>query len=1391
MKMSLGVANQEIARFPEMDFVSDHIEVQNGQVEVNKLVFQPVSTFKPGPAAHKVHCSLGFDLNGQCLKLPLALNVFPGKPMQLQRVDSSNLQCDEGGSIEIKIAVRDQFNLPCSSYRGYGIKLKAVSADGLCNLKNYEACIDDEGVARFQLEITPKELLEADTETTLQINAMLAPRDLAPSAGPLAPTRAPSKEKASASSSNDLPPGWRDEGKMRADGSRFDHKFIGPNGKTLYSIPQVIKYVSATPALPAQPARSSRASSISAAPQGPMPQISVQPFAVDVNIIANKEPIKFSLSRAGVALPCVPKRSNEPDQLEFTLEEEAGTDIDDLHVKLLTRGGQPCPDLVVSVNNTAGCSTSQVLDRGVVVMPKKADEDQVLLLHGASSKGDDVLGWLILKPTMRTTDLVWKIDIVPRIKVGTPIRHCVDLTIEDEHKNSREPTDEEIDGLEWTVVRVDDTVDVLELDTLELVGCVGSCSCSVAQAADGDIWKDGIGSSNEVQFELTTGEPSDVQVEISRPDLPMEGEALLSRSLLPDGIISVGIVDRGNNPLERSMIESLRVVCSSSHVAGGEQTAELHEDNSFYFKQMVIQQSADGEQQCSIKVDAKNPQKRSRGGEASTHLLSTTVTLGEGFAPSNWVTKIAMQQVGAESVNTSSNLPSMHLFLTTEDDKPLALFSPGQSSMRCGPGISGVFLTAKISDRELTFTLTDLGQSDQRHKLLLDFDTEQGFRVFDKALNGPVKLVVTYTEPRSIKDLLRQRERKQATSCTFRPGADEEHPVLKFRAADKALFLSDLEQMATLRYKLHSGTGRTAAEFRVVLQATDTLGLRLGSTAERQLQVQLFLVHSQKDPEALDQLIAVNSDGVAELPSDFFKTVCFTGGPPQMLAADAEHILSATLRGLDEEASTEAPLKFTYTSDANIQQLLEQRAELLKVSQEFIDELNEGLDALKEAKANETKASQQLTSQKQVIQDKFDEQAGTMEEVTMSLNEMRETLKQFKQNETKLRKEAFKRTHPTMAVADLPPREDETLGFVYELFQCEDPLLARFIGESNMNVLVVLTTDYGREHFDGSRIATAGVAELDRLHGQFSTPTSTMHHTRETNWKPTHSFDPRIPPRDRFTASWALDHINILPPPHMADVLLEVKKQELTQMMRQPAGNHQARIDATNREIITLTTNDWGSIEEPGESQKLCKNYLRESIFARLIGDAVVLPTQRDAESYQVSLNSYPTLVTKDGHKFYVGAFRGTTAMADIGVEKFGQGDMYDNLRELYSLQDNVKEQEHLKELFAEYANATKELDAAQSAVAPLAQKFDSQLKKKETLDALNSEITLKLQVRDQGYGLRRGKATEEQDKAPVIAKLMDELNKLKGKLQQLQCHTSPDSISHNCRSRSQQSCDV
>jgi ribosomal protein L16 Arg81 hydroxylase len=124
-------------------------------------------------------------------------------------------------------------------------------------------------------------------------------------------------------------------------------------------------------------------------------------------------------------------------------------------------------------------------------------------------------------------------------------------------------------------------------------------------------------------------------------------------------------------------------------------------------------------------------------------------------------------------------------------------------------------------------------------------------------------------------------------------------------------------------------------------------------------------------------------------------------------------------------------------------------------------------------------------------------------------------------------------------------------------------------------------------------------------------------------------------------------------------------------------------------------------------------------------------------------------------------------------------------------LQDNVKEQEHLKELFAEYANATKELDAAQSAVAPLAQKFDSQLKKKETLDALNSEITLKLQVRDQGYGLRRGKATEEQDKTPVIAKLMDELNKLKGKLQQLQCHTSPDSISHNCRSRSQQSCDV
>eukprot|EP00966_Prymnesium_polylepis_P334434 7389807-Prymnesium_polylepis.1 len=54
-----------------------------------------------------------------------------------------------------------------------------------------------------------------------------------------------------------------------------------------------------------------------------------------------------------------------------------------------------------------------------------------------------------------------------------------------------------------------------------------------------------------------------------------------------------------------------------------------------------------------------------------------------------------------------------------------------------------------------------------------------------------------------------------------------------------------------------------------------------------------------------------------------------------------------------------------------------------------------------------------------------------------------------------------------------------------------------------MNVLVVLTTEYGRGHFDGSRLI---VAELDQLApGMFRTPATwpMLPHLERANWKPT------------------------------------------------------------------------------------------------------------------------------------------------------------------------------------------------------------------------------------------------------------------------------------------------
>eukprot|EP00966_Prymnesium_polylepis_P212198 4915014-Prymnesium_polylepis.1 len=75
-------------------------------------------------------------------------------------------------------------------------------------------------------------------------------------------------------------------------------------------------------------------------------------------VIANKEPIKFGLSRGGIALPSVPLASSKPHQLVFTLEEEAGTDVGDLLVELLTRAEQPCPDLSASVRGS-DCPTNQ------------------------------------------------------------------------------------------------------------------------------------------------------------------------------------------------------------------------------------------------------------------------------------------------------------------------------------------------------------------------------------------------------------------------------------------------------------------------------------------------------------------------------------------------------------------------------------------------------------------------------------------------------------------------------------------------------------------------------------------------------------------------------------------------------------------------------------------------------------------------------------------------------------------------------------------------------------------------------------------------------------------------------------------------------------------------
>lgn len=857
-----------------------------------------------------------------------------------------------------------------------------------------------------------------------------------------------------------------------------------------------------------------------------------------------------------------------------------------------------------------------------------------------------------------------------------------------------------------------------------------------------------------MQFELTAGEPHRIKPEFGA-GLPLVNGLLPSRSRLPDGAIRVAVVDRGNNELERPAIEGLRVTCSSAHIAQeqDEHTAVLQDDNWFSFEAMTVQKSSQSGQ-CTVAFDAKYP----------SQLSTTYATVGSGFAASNWVTQAELRLEGNASLNTSSNLPLLKLLLATEDRRPVDHLLPiGQSTMRCGPSVAGAFLRAVIDGHDLAFKLTDLGYIDplEAHVLQLEFDADQGFNVFEKALAGPVKLQITYTEPRPIRDVLRTEERTCTSILTFEPGPDDESPVLKFVESKKELFLSDLEQMGKLRYRLHSGTGKAATEFIVKLEATDRLGLPLGSTQQRSLNVQLSLSHQGNDPQAFGQPIPVNGNGVAQLPTDFFKNTCFKAGLPQMLVPDVPHLIGATLHGLQTEASASLPLTFTYTSDANIQELLSSRTELLERLQQFVESFNLKMEELKSASAVCHKASQSLVRKQSQLRSKFDDGAAmTIQEVTDKLQQTDSQLKQLKKEHESANERVIL---ANLNLQRAPRLEGEAIGFVHQLFHCEDAqlntLLARYIG-SHMNVLVVLTTEYGRGHFDGSRLI---VAELDQLApGMFRTPATwpMLPHLERANWKPTNQFDPNTPLESRFTASWALDHITIQPPLHMAGALLAVKKQELEQLKRH-GGGYSQEINRTEKEIATLDSNDWGDADEPGNAQILCSTYLRKTIFARLIGDAVVLPTKTDAETYSKSLNSRPTLITKDGHEFHLGAFRGTTAMANVEVDKFDQANTAKRLHEMYNLQDDVNKFDDLKTLIEDHEQARKDTTTAETTIGPFKLRMESIESDTVKLEKVNSVIVLKLQGRKHSYGTRGEKTTDDQDKVPEIKKLKEDLNKL------------------------------
>ena len=318
--------------------------------------------------------------------------------------------------------------------------------------------------------------------------------------------------------SNELPKGWRDEGKERPASNgkrnRFDHLFVGPKGERIKSKKRLLQYLG-MPGAEVGPSNSPPTGA-SMTQKGPTPTLSIPPLSVDVNLIASKEPVMFRLSRAGGTLPSV-TTPGKPDQLVFTLQEEAGEAIDNLLVELLTRVGKSCPSLVVSVHLSPNCSTQKVLPPGVVVMPTKVGgEESKLAMQGTTSKGESVHGYLILKPTMKTTNLSWVIKLKRDVtKVGTPVMECCELLVTDEYNNQRKPTGSELASVNWTIVRNDDPLEDLndEADSEDdgcivdgdnlFVGRTGRYKCSVAQAEqDATTWRDGWGRSSNVTLTL-------------------------------------------------------------------------------------------------------------------------------------------------------------------------------------------------------------------------------------------------------------------------------------------------------------------------------------------------------------------------------------------------------------------------------------------------------------------------------------------------------------------------------------------------------------------------------------------------------------------------------------------------------------------------------------------------------------------------------------------------------------------------------------------------------------------------------------------------------------------------------------------------------------------------